>query len=305
MSLPRPVTAGPKRALLRLLPLLSGFLLLSCARPALAYMGDPAWLGPFSADAKAAARGLGRGGYSVSLVAVPMAGLPSGLNASILARKEGIVALSPFLGGDIGRLGPVFPDKTFVIPGLRVPEGVKAFGSHTETGPALERLGRIAAKVVKKHEAAGICYAAAIFPRGEEGESEKEAFIRGFQAEISEISRDKLLDRSVAPEKVEAISAIVEFRSYNVKFLYLSAGAASADALAESPERGWTIAGMRLKDLSGRHPSLAASVEDDWEALGRAAMEGATAGSPPNAAVPARILRLKGDREGVFSEFTP
>jgi hypothetical protein len=283
----------------------------SCSRPVLPYICDPAWSGPLSADSKEAVLGLGRSGYRVEKIIFSMAELPSGLNSLLVSRKEKLIALSPFLGSEISRLHAIFPDKTFVIPGLAVPDGLNAYGSRTDTAQAVELLGHIAAKTALNGGSgskAGIFYAAAIFPVGPEGEAQKADFLRGFQAEITDTSREYLLVREVSEDKAEAVAAINDFVSYDVKFLFLSAGSSAQAALAAVPERGWTVAGMRLKELSGTHPSLAASVEDDWEALARRAMARSLAQTLSKKAeasdsVPARILRLQGDRFGLFSNF--
>jgi hypothetical protein len=290
---------------------LAATLAASCAaRGELPYLRDPAWSGLLAADAEAAERGLSESGYRVRSLDFAMKDLPDGLNSLLVSRKEGIIALSPLFGSDIIRLHAIFPEKTFVIPGGEVPEGINSFGSRSDFSAALEILGKMAADAAKekgKGASPGLFYAAALFPSNDEGEAQKTAFIRGFSAEIQDSSRDYLLTRSIGDDKAEAAAAIAYFASYDVKFLFLSAGPSSPDALAAVPERGWTVTGLRLKALSGTHPSLAASIEDDWEALARQAL--ALARSAPGeassatASVPGRILRLEGDRRGLFSNF--
>jgi len=249
---------------------------------------------------------LRRSGREVRPLTYPMTDLPNGLNALIASRKESLIALSPLIGGDLADIHAVFPQKTFVVPGLAVPEGSGAFGSFSDNAAALELLGRMAAKAVQKNgktSSLAVFYAAAIVLTGTEGEAQKADFSRGFEAEIPGSGLERLLIRTVAEDKAEALAAVTELSGYDVKFLFLSAGSVSSAVLDAVPQRGWTVAGLRLKDLSGTHPSLAASVEDDWENLARRAMAMASSKSAANASVPARILRLEGDRGGLFSNF--
>jgi hypothetical protein len=298
------------RALLALALALASAALLSCAcaraRPALPYICDPAWSGAFSGDMAAVSRGFGRSGREVLPIAYPMTDLPNGLNALIASRKERVIALSPLIGSDLVGLHAVFPDKTFIVPGLDAPEGSQAYGSRSDTAQALEILGHMAAKAVQKGKngsSAAIRYAAAVFLSGPAGDAQKADFSRGFEAESPGSGLGSLLVRVVAEDKAEAVAAITELSGYDVKFVFLSAGSVSSAVLDAVPERGWTVAGLRLKDLSGTHPSLAASVEDDWEGLGRQALALTEAKGGSNAAVPARIIRLPGDRGGLFSNF--
>lgn len=305
------IPAPPRR------PTLAGSILVACAallacacarpRPALPYICDPAWSNAFSADMRAASRGFRRAGTRVLPVAYPMADLPNGLNALIASRAEPRIALSPLIGSDVAGLHAVFPDKAFIVPGVAVPEGAGAFGSRSDASRAIELLGHMAGKAAKKGNpgpSSAIRYAAAILLAGPEGESQKADFSRGFESEFPDSGIGRLLIRVVAEDKSEALAAITELSGYDVKFLFLSAGSVSAAVLDAVPERGWTVAGFRLKDLSGTHPGLAASIEDDWEGLARSALTRASASGEANAAVPARIIRLEGDRSGLFSDFT-
>jgi hypothetical protein len=299
---------------------------LSCGGTALDVVVDPIWNESFAAESKAFLSGARQAGFAPKLRVFPMDGLPESLSLAINGMKGSTVLLSPLFGSEITRLQASFPGKTFVLPGVELGvDMVGVYSSRSDILPAIGKMGHIGAEIARKSAAKAstgasarpevlmggnspssedVVYVAALFPLGDEGDAQEEAFREGFDYGNGNSGRSLLAVRRVSENKAEAESIIRDFSSLTVSFLFISAGRESAAALAAVPERGWVVAGLRLKDLDGLHPQLAGSVEDDWKALAKAALGAATASGKARSDVPARILRLSGDREGVFSKIS-
>jgi hypothetical protein len=300
--------------------------ILSCGGTALDCVVDPVWNESFPKESRDFLSGARQAGFAPRLRVFPMEGLPESLSLSINGLKGSMVLLSPLFGSEISRLQASFPGKTFILPGVEL--GVDMAGlysSRSDILPAIGKMGQIGAEIAQGSKAKAstgasarpevlmggnspsseeVVYVAAIFPLGQEGDAQEEAFREGFGYGNKNSGKALLSLRRVSENKAEVESIIRDFSSLTVGFLFISAGRESAAALAAVPERGWVVAGLRLKDLEGFHPQLAGSVEDDWKALAKAALSEAKVSGKARSQVPARILRLSGDREGVFSKIS-
>ncbi len=330
--MPKKSRISPQPRPLKLLFLVSIFLyiipfLAACGRPQIGYISDPAWSGAFSASSREYKAGLAQAGYQVRDIKLDLSGLPSSLSLAIEGYAGKTVALSPLLGSEIQRLSPAFPEKTFILPGVS-PEGEMAnsYLANSDYLPGTRLMGQMAARVLgsgavplgkgKKADAAKVViaegdediarplfFAAALLPLGESGDALEEAFRAGFSEAAPELAQEMILVRRIRDDRAEAESAVRELSSFSLRFLYIAAFSSAPAALDSVPPRGWVVAGQGLGSLDGIYPSLAASLENDWRALARSAASRAQAAGAARESLPAKIFRLKGDREGIFSKF--
>jgi hypothetical protein len=280
---------GRTRFMLSLACLL--FLFTSCSSQRVLLLSDPIWEKAFPEDSADFLRGAREAGFAVRKIVLEMKEPHAELFSRLGGSAEPYVLLSPLLGLEAGSLADAFPRKKFLVPGPRPASALPYITLASDRPPALDAMGRAAARYlaaeIAAQDASGqgvdpgaapVSFAYAVFLEGIEGDADSIAFQAAYAQEAATIGLPPLSlilervpdDRTIA----ESLSRSIFIR--DVRFLFVSAGAGSKFFISALPARGCIAAGLGIRALSALSPNLAASLEEDYRGLARMALSKTT-----------------------------
>lgn len=263
------------RPFLPLLLLLALSFAASCGRGRALVISDKLWETAFPGATQALVAGTKAAGWKPRLGQAAPEAFPSSLYDLVTASEERMVVLSPLLALEASALARSWPEKRFAAPGTgpaREGEDASLARSSSNPSQALSLLAKKAAKLP------GGGPSALLLLEGQAGDAEEEAFRLGWGGE-------NLLVFRGAGEGPGTESLTRDALASKPRFFYVSLGPRTVDALealrgslpdpgAEGPGAPFAVAGRNIAVLAKAYPFILWSVEEDWKALTRAALEG-------------------------------